>query len=1603
MPTPCPTTFSTSTLWRRLAIVLTMAMLWCVSGLAMAQAGNGKFDHLKTGFALTGAHTTVRCESCHINGVFKGTPKDCRTCHSPGGKQSQNSVVLPGNHIPTTLSCESCHGTQSFTSGRFSHTTGIAAGQSCVSCHDGSHAQGKGPTHIATQASCESCHKTTAWEGAKPPHDGFTAATNCANCHNGSSATGKVSGHIPVSANCFSCHSVSGWKPTKWNHTQVTVSGACATCHSGNFPPADGKPSKHIPYTSLTGVNVSNCDSCHKGGYSSWNPGKFHSNITLTGQCATCHLSSNYGLTAKPSDTIHSQVTSGCESCHSSTSSWAGSGGAGIRVDHSLFTASTNCASCHNGSTATGKSSTHVPTLNASTCFTCHSVTGWTPTKWTHRQATVKGACSTCHTGSYLPADGKPADHIPYASFSATASANCDSCHTAAAAAFTSWNPGQLHANFSFSTGCASCHTGSFNGPDAKPGNHIPYASVTAAASAGCETCHKGSFSSWATGKFHSNVTTSTQCASCHLNSNFGLTAKPNDANHTGVTGNCESCHKATTNWAMAGGTGKPDHSTFTAATNCANCHNGSTATGKSTTHVPTLNAATCFTCHSITGWTPTKWTHSASQVTVKGACSTCHTGGYAPADGKPANHIPYASLSATAAANCDSCHKGGYASWNPGQLHANFTFSTGCATCHTGAFNGPDGKAGNHIPYASVTAAASAGCETCHKGSFSSWATGKFHSNVTTSTQCASCHLTSAFGLTAKPSNSVHSTVTGNCESCHTSTTGWANGAIVVHTGFTAATNCANCHNGSAATGKTTTHIPTTGNCFSCHNVTTWTPTKWNHTQTTVRGACSTCHTGGYAPADGKPGNHIPYASVTAAAAANCDTCHKSGYTSWNPGQFHSNVATTTQCASCHLTTAYTLTAKPNDPTHSGVTGNCESCHKSSASWTSGTKVDHSGFNSTTNCSTCHNGSNATGKTSTHIPTTVNCFSCHNVTTWTPTKWNHTQSVVSGACSTCHTGAYAPADGKPSNHIPYAAVSVSAAANCDTCHKGGYTSWATGKFHSSVTTTTQCASCHLTSAFGQTAKPSNALHSTVTGNCESCHKITTDWASGAKVDHSTFTSTTNCGTCHNGSSATGKGSSHIPTTVNCFSCHNVSTWTPTKWNHTQSVVSGACSTCHTGAYAPADGKPSNHIPYAAVSVSASANCDSCHKGGYTSWTTGKFHGYFTPATQCATCHTGGYLGPDGKVNNHIPYATVTASASAGCETCHKGSFTSWATGRFHGSVTTTTQCASCHLTSAYGQTPKPANTLHSTVTGNCESCHTSTADWTSGTKVDHSTFTSATNCASCHNGSSATGKTTTHIPTTVNCFSCHSVTAWTPTKWNHTQTVVANACSTCHSGSYSPADGKPANHIPYAAISASASANCDSCHKGGYTSWATGKFHAYYTVTTQCATCHSGAYLGPDGKTATHIPYASVGVSASAGCESCHKSTSTWTTGKYHSYFTVTSQCNTCHNSPTYGQMVKPNNHIPLAQLLSGTSMDCSACHKSTVSGGFATATMNHNNSQGNGSGWCFACHNTSTSYLGNMQRKSLTHRSSGATDCSKSGCHRPLGNTGTAYRNWN
>ncbi|MEP7298492.1 MAG: cytochrome c3 family protein, partial [Burkholderiales bacterium] len=160
--------------------VLLSAGLMGLTLPALAQQSSA-FDHLTTGFPLVGAHEQVRCETCHIKGIFKGTPKDCATCHVQGNQRG--AVSKPDTHIQTTQTCDSCHTMASFRGAMFSHVA-VAPG-SCSSCHNGIRAVGKTASHIPTTASCDQCHNASSFGSVSVPanHIPYAATAQCAACH----------------------------------------------------------------------------------------------------------------------------------------------------------------------------------------------------------------------------------------------------------------------------------------------------------------------------------------------------------------------------------------------------------------------------------------------------------------------------------------------------------------------------------------------------------------------------------------------------------------------------------------------------------------------------------------------------------------------------------------------------------------------------------------------------------------------------------------------------------------------------------------------------------------------------------------------------------------------------------------------------------------------------------------------------------------------------------------------------------------------------------------------------------------------------------------------------------------------------------------------------------------------------------------------------------------------------------------------------------------------------------------------------------------------------------------------------------------------------
>jgi hypothetical protein len=224
----------------------------------------GAFDHMtQTRFPLTGAHRTSTCQDCHASGVFASLRADCLGCHQPSWTAAARLV----DHDAARLSaseCESCHGTSTWTGGKFDHTArtsyplvGRHAVTACNGCHGDNLYAGK-------TSACYGCHSSD-YANAEPPHVdlGFPSA-NCSSCHNTSSFHGTsyshdrnwfavYSGkHDGTWGQCVDCHVAPDYK----NYN-------CLSCHP-HSDKAD-TDSKHVRVAGYTYVN-SECYRCHPTG-----------------------------------------------------------------------------------------------------------------------------------------------------------------------------------------------------------------------------------------------------------------------------------------------------------------------------------------------------------------------------------------------------------------------------------------------------------------------------------------------------------------------------------------------------------------------------------------------------------------------------------------------------------------------------------------------------------------------------------------------------------------------------------------------------------------------------------------------------------------------------------------------------------------------------------------------------------------------------------------------------------------------------------------------------------------------------------------------------------------------------------------------------------------------------------------------------------------------------------------------------------------------------------------------------------------------------------------------------------------------------------------
>jgi hypothetical protein len=557
---------------------------------------------ISTGKKVNHLPTIQDCSFCHVTTTIGSSPSpfkdtlnfnhtginsDCESCHN--GNPSYVAVGAIGkipNHIPAVNVCADCHNATS--TGGFAASTfisnvhpGILGG--CEGCHNSPFlptANGnpnviKATGHLPTEQDCDSCHTNDTFVPSIFAHTGIT--DNCVSCHDGSwesvtgplgiGALGKTTSvtqggtHPDTSADCGVCHSIASgsFADAIFDHTGIVNDCARSGCHTGLPGEATGKSVSHVSTSD-------DCILCHVAGGSFATAVFDHSAPSVVAaRCDSCHDGIQATGKAAKTNPPHIPTSEDCDVCHVTGITFAGA-----RFDHTGIV--DNCTSCHNGTTARGKSPPpdHVPTNDD--CHVCHVTTGFLPASFNHTG--IVDNCGSCHNNVF--ATGKSDTHV-------LTNQDCGICHT------TSTFIGAVFDHTGIVDNCESCHDGGTAiGKDAKVNPpHI-------ATSLDCHFCH--STATFVGGTWVHGPETNGVCDTCH--DGIAATGQP-ASGHFITTAQCDGCH-STSSWAPATAYRHPNNVGYPGDHNsrvtCLSCH---TNNNENITGFPDGTYGTsCAACH---------------------------------------------------------------------------------------------------------------------------------------------------------------------------------------------------------------------------------------------------------------------------------------------------------------------------------------------------------------------------------------------------------------------------------------------------------------------------------------------------------------------------------------------------------------------------------------------------------------------------------------------------------------------------------------------------------------------------------------------------------------------------------------------------------------------------------------------------------------------------------------------------------------------------------------------------------------------------------------------------------------------------------------------
>ena len=360
------------------------------------------FDHNKTVFPLTGAHVSLACSQCHVNGQFSSTPTPCQGCHLADFNKTTNP-----NHTSAGFpqDCSLCHTTATWAGAVFDHSktvfplTGAHASVACAQCHANNQFAGA-PTQ------CQGCHLADFNKTTDPNHVTAGFPQDCSVCHSTVSWAGAVFDHSKTgfaltgahtSLQCAQCHATAG---------QFTgLSPACVSCHLSNFNSANSP--NHV----ASGFPQT-CEVCHTT--TAWTPATFD------------HSATRFPLTG-------AHVSVACASCH---------------INNVFVGTPTDCYSCHKAQYQTTTNPNHVASAFPTTCADCHNTTTWSGATFTHARFPIYSGthanrwttCADCHTN--------PSNYQVF---------SCITCHTHDQASTDPHHRGVRNYSYGPTT-CYTCH-----------------------------------------------------------------------------------------------------------------------------------------------------------------------------------------------------------------------------------------------------------------------------------------------------------------------------------------------------------------------------------------------------------------------------------------------------------------------------------------------------------------------------------------------------------------------------------------------------------------------------------------------------------------------------------------------------------------------------------------------------------------------------------------------------------------------------------------------------------------------------------------------------------------------------------------------------------------------------------------------------------------------------------------------------------------------------------------------------------------------------------------------------------------------------------------